>query len=285
MFPLFHESGRVPEYATLDEAIQGGWFEVGEISEGGSVPELKVVNRGDRAVLMLDGEELQGAKQNRVLNLTILVPAGATLIVPVSCVEQGRWAMRSKAMKSSADTLYAKARMLKMRAVSGSYRRVRRPVSDQMDLWDAIASKAASAGVRSATGAVHDIYESMGCGMRDYTSAFTVVEGQTGAMFAIGGRLIGLELFEHPGMLRKMLEKIVRSYALDAMYRDDDHSALSKQSVEGFLAEVAGAQVQRFPAVGSGEDLRLTGKTVTGAALVEGEHVVHLCAFRVAQGK
>ena len=50
----------------------------------------------------------------------------------------------------------------------------------------------------------------------------------------------------------------------------------------GFLAEIAGAEVQRFPAVGSGEDLRLTGKTTTGAALVDGEHVVHLCAFRVA---
>jgi hypothetical protein len=285
LFPLFRSSGRLPDYATLDEAIQGGWFEVGEVSEGGSVPELKVVNRGDRAVLMMDGEELHGAKQNRVLNLTILVPAGATLIVPVSCVEQGRWAMQSRAMKSSMDTLYAKARMMQMRAVSGGYSRSRRPVSDQMGLWEAIASKAASVGVRSTTGAVHDIYESKARGMHDYTSAFTVAEGQTGAMFAIGGRLIGLELFEHPELLRKMLSKIVRSYALDAMHQEDDHRALSKQSVEGFLAEVAGADVQRFPAVGSGEDLRLTSKHITGAALVEGNHVVHLCAFRVAQGK
>jgi hypothetical protein len=115
------------------------------------------------------------------------------------------------------------------------------------------------------------------------SGAFTVAEGQTGAMFAIGGRLIGLEVFEHPEMLRKMLSKIVRSYALDAMHQDDDHRALSKQSIEGFLAEIAGAEVQRFPAVGSGEDLRLTSKTITGAALVEGGHVVHLCAFRVAQ--
>lgn len=283
MFPLFGSSGRVPEYATLHEAIKGGWFEVGEVTEGGSVPELKVVNRGDRSVLMMDGEELHGAKQNRVLNLTILVPAGATLIVPVSCVEQGRWAMQSKAMKSSFETLYAKARMKQMRAVSGGYRRSSRPVSDQRELWETIASKAETIGVRSRTGAVHDIYESKARGMRDFSNAFTVAEGQTGAMFAISGRLIGLEVFEHPEMLRKMLSKIVRSYALDAMHQDDDHRALSKQSVEGFLAEIAGAEVQRFPAVGSGEDLRLTGKTVTGAALVEGGHVVHLCAFRVAE--
>ena len=41
-----------------------------EVSEGGSVPELRVVNKGDARILVLDGEELRGAKQNRVLNTT-----------------------------------------------------------------------------------------------------------------------------------------------------------------------------------------------------------------------
>ena len=96
MFPLVGDGeGLPPEYATLDEALQQGLLEVREISQAGSVPELTVVNKGDRAVFLLDGEELVGAKQSRVLNLTILVPAGRTLIIPVSCVESGRWASRS----------------------------------------------------------------------------------------------------------------------------------------------------------------------------------------------
>jgi hypothetical protein len=32
-----------------------------------------VLNKGNRPVLMLDGEELIGAKQNRIVNLSILV--------------------------------------------------------------------------------------------------------------------------------------------------------------------------------------------------------------------
>jgi len=37
------------------------------------VPELLVINQGERAVLLVDGEELVGAKQNRVLNTSVLV--------------------------------------------------------------------------------------------------------------------------------------------------------------------------------------------------------------------
>ena len=49
--------------------------QITEVSDAGRVSELKVVVKGERAVLLVDGEELVGAKQNRVLNLSMLVPA------------------------------------------------------------------------------------------------------------------------------------------------------------------------------------------------------------------
>ena len=51
------------------------------------MPTLRVINGADRPVLLLDGEELVGAKQNRVLNTSVLVAKGARLDIPVSCVE------------------------------------------------------------------------------------------------------------------------------------------------------------------------------------------------------
>jgi hypothetical protein len=65
------------------------------VSEGGDVPTLRLTSAADRPVLLLDGEELIGAKQNRVLNTTVLVAAHSRLTIPVSCVEQGRWAYKS----------------------------------------------------------------------------------------------------------------------------------------------------------------------------------------------
>jgi hypothetical protein len=283
-FPLLGGAERRPDYATLDEAIEQGWLEVREVSAGGSVPELTVANKGDRAVFMLDGEELIGAKQNRVLNLTILAPAGKTLVIPVSCVEQGRWARQSPVMSTSRDTLYAKARLAKMASVSRSYGRRGQAVSDQSALWHAIADKAAGLGVASPTGAMSDIFREHNRRVSDYEHAFQAVEGQCGAIFAIGGRLVGLELFEHPDVLRRMLRKIVRSYALDAIQAAESESMPTVEAAAAFTDEVAQGRIESFPAVGLGEDIRISGPQVTGAALVADDRVVHLCAFRTDDG-
>jgi hypothetical protein len=92
MFPLVGGAGAEadPNYLVLDDSLAGGWTVVTEVSEQGRVPELKVVNRGPKPTLIIDGEELLGAKQNRIVNLTILVAAKSELTIPVSCVEAGR---------------------------------------------------------------------------------------------------------------------------------------------------------------------------------------------------
>ena len=90
MFSLERPADRALEYLTLDEALHRGLAQVSEISDSGRVSELAFSNIGDLPVLILDGEELVGAKQNRTVNLTILAPARATTSIPVSCVEAGR---------------------------------------------------------------------------------------------------------------------------------------------------------------------------------------------------
>ena len=54
------------------------------------MPDLGLDNQCDRPVLLLDGEELVGAKQNRILKLSLPAPAGKPIVMPVSCVEAGR---------------------------------------------------------------------------------------------------------------------------------------------------------------------------------------------------
>jgi len=87
MVPLLARTPASADYLLLDDALDAGLAEVTEVSQGGSVPELFFRNKSDKDILLVDGEELVGAKQNRVLNLSILVAAGKQVNVPVSCVE------------------------------------------------------------------------------------------------------------------------------------------------------------------------------------------------------
>ena len=96
VFPLFSDTERSVPYRLSEEAFADQTIIVEEVDEGGSVPDLRVRNTGDERVLFLEGEELVGAKQNRVLNTSVLVAAGSKLKIPVSSVEQGRWRYRSR---------------------------------------------------------------------------------------------------------------------------------------------------------------------------------------------
>src|SRR5262245_1840940 len=98
IFPLL--PGPAPadpvDYRLSAEAVADGSVVVEESSDSGSVPTLRVTNKGERRVLFLEGEELRGAKQNRVLNTSVLIGAKAQTTIPVSCVEQGRWRFRTR---------------------------------------------------------------------------------------------------------------------------------------------------------------------------------------------
>ena len=46
-----------------------------------------------------------------------------------------------------------------------------------------------------------------------------------------------------------------------------------------FLDDMKAASLERFPALGEGEDPRIESDAVAGGALYAGNHVVHLCSF------
>ena len=63
---------------------------------------LRVENNGTLPVLLLDGEILSGAKQDRVVRSSVLVGEGSQVVVPVYCVERGRWDRSLASLKTKA---------------------------------------------------------------------------------------------------------------------------------------------------------------------------------------
>ena len=60
-------------------------MEINETSDAGTVSQLLFINKSDIPILILEGEELNGAKQNRIINVSILVPGNIGMVIPVSC--------------------------------------------------------------------------------------------------------------------------------------------------------------------------------------------------------
>lgn len=273
-----------PDYLLLEEAVRQGFARVLE-TNGGSVPEIRFENLSERPVLLLDGEELVGAKQDRALNLTILAPPKSTITIPVSCVEAGRWSMNYGPFRPALRVLYCKARRDRTAHVTESISRSGAARSNQSALWEDIAHKSARMGAFSPTQALGALFARHEVSLEQYVRAFPWQEGQAGLIFAIGGVPFGLDLLDHPATMCKLLPRLIRSYALDAL---DDLEAAAEPPSSGqfdeFLRKVAQAPSFTRPATGLGKDVRFDGGGVTGAALWAEERYIHICGFRSDPG-
>lgn len=91
VFPLTVSETNGRDYLTLDEAFRQGSV---VIPESGRVPEIVVVVKGEKPVLIVEGEVIVGGWQNRTVNISLLLEAGKEHRIPVSCIEAGRWSSR-----------------------------------------------------------------------------------------------------------------------------------------------------------------------------------------------
>jgi len=276
VFGLRWELGPVPAYTTLDEALAEGLLEVSEVSDGGSVPTLKVTNKGDLLAFLMAGEQLSGGKQNRVLNASILVAGRSELPIPVTCVERGRWAYRSGHFGSSGSSSHSSLRrMMHMHATEG-YHRVGSPTSRQGEVWSEVDRKLTEMGSSSDTQVLHQAYADSEMVLGDVVSRLTAPEGASGAVFAYGGRIVGFDLFDCPATLVKLWSKLIRAYAIDASVGSN---TVTVADVRAWLQTAPEAREEVFKSPGVGHDVRLEGQELIGAGLVLEDHPVHVEVF------
>lgn len=278
--PLFCNENGGPEYITLKTALTSG-LTIGEVNEGGSVPELKVTNLTGKNVLIIDGEELAGAKQNRVLNTSILVAAGTSIVIPVSCTEHGRWAYRSKQFEDSNVCMSPSLRSRKNQSVSSALKSSGRYMSNQGEVWNSIAELHASHGTGSQTGAMKDAYERKRQDIDSYQKAFPCQDSQCGIVVLIKGRVAGVEMVSLPEIYHQLHDKLINSYAMDIPMSRPGKSGPKMIKVHKILNRIKDATEEQFPSVGIGEDCRYKARDLMGSALIVEESIVHLAFFRV----
>jgi ARG and Rhodanese-Phosphatase-superfamily-associated Protein domain len=282
VFPLLAPNGIEPEYLILEQALDKKLIRITELDTEGSVPELKLKNLGKKSVLIIEGEELVGAKQNRIVNSSFLIAGKTEVVIPVSCVEQGRWSYRSESFVSGKRMMHASLRRAHQEDVKYSLKQGRGYRSDQGRIWNNISEKIDRMEVPSSTGAMADVYESHEDLLSEFLKQFQLIELQVGAVFAINGKILGLEGFGCHDTFSRFFEKLVKSYALDAL---DSRSTSRKESLppdkaRRFIASAIKSKGERHPSIGLGENITFESRIVSGAALVESNRLLCISAFK-----
>jgi hypothetical protein len=282
VFPLFSSFNHGPEYLTMKEALDRRLLTITEVSQGGSVPELMAVNKAEVPVLLLDGEELTGAKQNRVLNTTILLKEHSETVISVSCTEQGRWAYRSHEFEDSGIIMAQNIRRKKARGVHENLRTSREYRSNQGEVWNDIATMSGEANVRSSTHAMKDVYESRDGTLDQYLGAFPHLPGQKGILVFINGKPAGLDIVSQESACATLSPKLVKSYAIDAHLenrKSKEDGAISPDKARAFLNSTLSCKEEKYQSIGYGLDYRYEGQSIVGSALVSHETVIHMAFF------
>jgi hypothetical protein len=284
VIPLFGGNGFGLDYLTMKEALEGHLLRVTEVTEGGNVPELKVINQGEKPVLLLDGEELSGAKQNRVLNTTILLRKKSETVIPVSCTEHGRWSYSSSHFDDSGYIMSAKLRRIKNASVHENLKSARSFRSDQGAVWDEIAVQANINKVSPITGAMKDVLEAKKEDLDAFLEYFPVVSDQNGLLVLVNGKIAGLDMVSRAPAFGTLHPKLIRSYVMDALTEKPvKGKESSRGKADAFLNKILQCKEHKFDSVGYGQDYRYEGKKIVGSALVHENTVIHMAFFQVTE--
>jgi hypothetical protein len=276
VFPLTGARETGPAYLTGPEAFEAGLIEVSELDPP-EVPFLAIFNLALVPILLVEGEMLVGGDQNRTMNVTVLCPPQARTVVPVSCVEAGRWGQRrivSASSKHAPGSLRAaKTANLEPRSENASSRR-----SDQGRIWDEVERQSIAHDVFSATAALHDVQEEIEDRLAPELEKIRTVPGQIGVICTVGEQVVGLDLFDKPSTLERYLGGIISGHALDAPVRRSNADPI--RAIEHFLAQIDGTGRDIGPGVGLGEEIMLRGE-VAGIGLIYERSLVHFAAFPI----
>jgi hypothetical protein len=261
-------------YTTLDEALEKGWLEVTEVGSG-NVPQVMMTNRSARHIFIMGGEILTGCRQDRLVGRDVLLrPHARDVVVPVYCVEQGRWTYESDTFHSRKNMGTPGLRAESQKADGGSQGRI----------WDEVSEMCDRAGAPSTSSRFQETFESESA--RPRIEAYESAMGRfprlhpdaIGVVMGVGGEISSVDIFANPYVFGEVWLKILRSSALAAVCRRGRGSVGQADAVS-FLRRVHDMHYVRRPAIDLGDEHSAADGHANVNALVYGDAVIHFAAF------
>jgi hypothetical protein len=248
---------------TLQEAMERGVFRVYETSD---VNQLEVENISKEFdVFIQSGDIVKGGKQDRVLGVSIIIPArSGRVVIDAFCVESGRWTKRGREdagqFNSSNDRIVSKELKLAANAARS-----------QQEVWNQVseAQKKLSKSVGGSVAAA-DSSSSLQLSLENSRVAASAEEyvkrlirmadGQRdiiGFAFAVNGEINSADVYASNALFKKLWPKMLKAAAVEALAGRDARNLNSPappkpEAVSGFLVDAAKGKAEERKAAGTG---------------------------------
>jgi len=268
---------------SLEIGLDLGLVEICEVNEDGTVGEVKVINKAVTPLLLLDGEEIIGSKQNRIVNTTIIIPAKSEKVIPVSCTESGRWNYNSTKFHYSKHMATSRVRRDKLNSVSNSLRCSNSFKSNQSEVWKNIAETEKDLKLHNQTCALHDSFNKKSSDIDEYKKAFKLHDKQNGLIVYINGKLVGFEIIYNSSRYKEYHNKLVESYILDAISRQNEEYEKEEFNEDIFINKIKELEYETFDSVGLGVDYRLENDNIRGSAVIYKNNLINASFFNKAE--
>lgn len=237
IYPLSLPGGgeHLGDFLTLDEAMATGKFSIQEKEEGAEVNTLQVNNKTGKPVVLLAGEMVRGAKQDRIVSYDTVVPPGGKANLDAFCVEAGRW----EVVSSNFD--------FKNEMAPSAVRAAAQGKENQSEVWSEVSKVNASCGVATETDALTASYNDPAyqAKVKEYEKAFAKLADNkdvVGVVVVTEGAIKTGDVFGSHDLFKKLWPRLLTSYAMDACLSKELGGLISPATIKMRLTELEQAQ-------------------------------------------
>ena len=273
------------EFISLSNALNNKFVEVKEVSESGSVNNLNVINHSEFFVFMSDGEILSGAKQNRVLNTSVLVSPKSKVKIPVSCVEQGRWRYSQRDFSDSDYSAPSYMRSSKAKSVKENLKIKKSFSADQSKVWDNVSNYETVFHMKSPTSNLSDIYENSENDLNEFVKNFIPEKDSNGLAIFVHNKLLNLEIFNRTEIYAEYFIKLLKSAAFEAICMKDIENTLTEAEAfyktNDFMDSISQLKFEAHKGVAAGIEKRFDTIDMTGFELDLEDKMIHFVSLNL----
>jgi hypothetical protein len=283
VYPIFGPEPTVL-YRSLSHAVAHGAF-ITEVDEDGDVNDVLVFNASAHSVLLYEGELITGARQNRTIDQPVLIPAGAQVSVPVSCVERERWDDRRRSDRFTVATHTPDPRLRRAKRATANRRHAGgdEPRPDQVEVWEQIEMRLELHDVAAPRRAFDDVFVARRTALDQLTRRIHALNRQLGAVAVIAGEPVALDFVSRPDVFADLLPGLADGYALQALElsyaTDPPRPAQCEVAAREFLRQALHSRRRRAPTPGIGDGFVAIGRGIVGCGLRAERELVALSAF------